>query len=78
MTGYWSQKSKFLLRNGPKFQCEIFGLCDSLLMGLVKISSGILLCILGELAGVGSLAVAVGVSELLHVTCDTCFVTCDS
>ena len=36
----------------------------------VKISSKILLCILGELAGGGSVAVAVGVSDIWQVTGD--------
>ena len=30
-----------------------------------------LMCILGELAGVGSVAVAIGISGMLQMTCDT-------
>ena len=61
-----SQNMQFWVRNGLKFLADkswLFGLSDSLLMG-VKISSSILLCILGDLAGGGPVAVAVGVSVM--------------
>ena len=45
--------------------------------GMVKISSIILLCIVGKLAGRESVAVAVGVSDMLEVTCHMLEVTCD-
>ena len=37
-----------------------------------------LLCIVGELAGKGSVAVAVGFSDRWKVTCDMCYSSCDT
>ena len=44
----------------------------------LKISTNILLCVLGELAGGGSEIVAVGVSDMWQVTGDIQHVTCDT
>ena len=57
------------------------GLCHSLLMDQsrsVKISSSIKLCIVGELAGGGSVAVAVGVSDRWQVTPNMWHLTCET
>ena len=43
----------------------------------VKVRSNILLFILGELPGRGSMAVAVSVSDIRHVTYDTIHMTPD-
>ena len=61
MKGYWSLRLPFWLRNGRKLARRIVVLCDSLLMGLGQ----------DQLAGVGSVAVAVGISDMLEVTGDT-------
>ena len=64
MKGYWSQNLQFWLRNGlnsPRRKVD-FGSLQLIVDG----SSSILLCILGELAWGGSVAVAVavGVSDM--------------
>ena len=56
MNGMWSQNLQLSLRNGLKSHSKINGISGS--------SQTILLCIVGELAGRGSPAVAVGVSDM--------------
>ena len=69
MKGQWSQKLKFGLKNGQKLQegkTNIFYLSqDQQLHPAGE-------WVLGELAGRGSVAVAVGVSDMWHVTGYTC------
>ena len=61
-TGTWSQILQFWLRNGLKLPC---GKSNFVGLKCPPLHCAILLCVvLGELAGVGSMAVVFGVSDM--------------
>ena len=70
MKGNWSQNLRFWLRNCLKLPVE-----KNLIFGSLQT---ILLCIVLELAGGGSVAVAVGISDMLQVKGDMRHLTPDT
>ena len=78
MKEQWFQNLHFLVRNYrklPRNFLDFFVFATHCWWVLVHISSSILVCILGELAGGGFEVVAVGVSDMWHATRDTLHLT---